>query len=400
MALRLDQAIIRGEIDNTSRGNVRGKLWLVGHAAPITLDLRGNAWRDAAGCKITFTNPQPEAQPATASLQAKQTGHVGDITASRKVKVFTVPEEEWVEAYDEGRIKEMPVEWRNALYIEWFSEANGRVVIESADFQLTLSAWVWEMDEAEEQAQQMANMQAMRDWLAGIIKRPEPKESDDNEDFDDSEESWEDSLKQSDRLNDAHMEALEKYGEEGLDDDRVLFVMGWDHMLGGGTAAADTNNDDETWQGEEPEYTPADDADDDEGEFIDEDSPACHPLHKRSHDLVLRLLTELDDEREENAEISDDNTPLDRFIRNTMNISGKLAGALGMRGFAGSKNKGYVLAILRRCLNWANEALAALNELMAAPVWQERLDLLAEFRTELFALRDGMTDLRKELREK
>ena len=34
--------------------------------------------------------------------------------------------------------------------------------------------------------------------------------------------------------------------------------------------------------------------------------------------------------------------------------------ALGMRGFPGSRNKGYTLAILRRCLNWANEALAAL----------------------------------------
>jgi hypothetical protein len=83
-----------------------------------------------------------------------------------------------------------------------------------------------------------------------------------------------------------------------------------------------------------------------------------------------------------------------------MNISGKLAGALGMRGFAGSRNKGYTLAILRRCLNWANEALSALNELVESPAWQERLDLLAEFRAELFALRDGMTDLRMELRGK
>ena len=51
----------------------------------------------------------------------------------------------------------------------------------------------------------------MRGWLAGIIQRPEPEEEE-GDDFDDSEESWEASLKQSDRLSDAHMEALEKYG--------------------------------------------------------------------------------------------------------------------------------------------------------------------------------------------
>lgn len=402
MALRLDTAILRGEIDNTTCDNVRGKLWLVGRDDPVVIDLRGNAWRDVAGCKVTFTNPKPAPQSAADMLQPKQKGYVGDITASRKVKVFTVPEEEWLEAYDEDRIQEVPTEWRNALYLEWFSEENGRVVIESADFQLSISEWLWEMDEAQEEAQKMTNLHAMRGWLAGIIQRPEPKSEDDDglfdEEFDDSEESWEKSLKQSDRLTDAHMEALEKYGEDGLDDDRVSFVMGWDHMLGGDPGEKPEADDEDSWQdaAQATEFGIADDED----EIIDEDSPECHPLHKRAHDLVLRLMTELDDVREENAETSDGNTPLDRFIRNTMNVSGKLAGALGMRGFAGSSNKGYVLAILRRCLNWANESLAALNELSESSTWQDRPELFDEFRAELFALRDGMTDLRKELREK
>lgn len=399
MALRLDQAIIRGEIDNTTRGNVRGKLWLVGHDEPVTLDLRGNAWRDAAGCKITFTNPAPAAQPLTATLAQKQTGHAGDITASRKVKVFTVPEDEWIAAYEDGSIQEVPTEWRNSLYVEWFSETNGRVVIESADFELSISAWVWEMDAAEEQAQQMANLQSMRTWLAGIIQRPDPKT--DAEFDEDNEDAWEDTLKQSDRLTDAHLEALEKFGEDALDDDRLAFVMGWDHMLGRGDAeAADAEDDtDEDWKATDSPV-PDDDADDIVDIITDDDDPERHPLYQRAHDLVLRLLTEIKEERAENAETSDGDTALDRFIRNTMNISGKLAGALGMRGFGGSKNAGYILAILRRCLNWANEALAALNELMEAPEWQDRLELLGEFRAELFALRDGMTDLRKELREK
>lgn len=399
MALRLDTAVIRGEIDNTTRGNVRGKLWLVGQAEPIVLDLRGDAWRDVAGSRITFTHPRPEAQAAAAALHPKQKGYVGDITASQKVKIEGENEDLDGLFEEDDDDTEAASEWRNSLYVEWFSEENGRVFIESTDFEISVSEWLWEMDTAAEEAQKMANLHTMRGWLAGIIQRPEPKNDDDDEDFDDSEESWEASLKQSDRLSDAHMEALEKYGMDGLDDDRVSFVMGWDHRLGGGEGESEVADDGEAWKGEPDASDPQ--AFDEEGFdqwLVEEESKEQHPLQKRAHDLVIRLMTELDDERSENAETSDGDTALDRFIRNTMNISGKLAGALGMRGFPGSRNKGYTLAILRRCLNWANEALSALNELVESPAWQGRLDLLAEFRAELFALRDGMTDLRRELR--
>lgn len=408
MALRLDTAVIRGEIDNTSRGNVRGRLWLVGRDEPVVMDLRGDAWRDVAGCLVTFTNPTPEAQAVSAMLQPKQKGSVGDITVSRKVKVPTVPLEEWRAAAEEDRPPELPSEWRNSLYVEWFSEANGRVIIESASFEISISAWVWEMDVADEEAQKMANMQAMRTWLSGVIQRPDSEEGGClDETFDDSEEAWEDSLKQSDRLNDAYSEALEKYGDESFDDDRVSFVMGWDHMLEGDgdgedeAEADDVEDDGEAWKGSRneppPDLTP-EELEEIANDLIDDDSAERHPLHKRSHDLVLRLLMELKDERPESPEPESDDTPLDRFIRSTLNISGKLAGALGTRRFRGSENKGYTLAILRRCLNWANEALAALNELLQAPEWQKRLEVLEEFRAELFALRDGMTDLRRELR--
>jgi hypothetical protein len=400
MALRLDTAVIRGEIDNTTRGNVRGKLWLVGRAEPIVIDLRGDAWRDVAGSRITFTNPLPEAQAAAAALHPKQKGYVGDITASQKVKIEGENEDLDGLFEEDDDEKEAASEWRNSLYVEWFSEENGRVFIESTDFEISVSGWLWEMDAAAEEAQKMTNLHRMRGWLAGIIQRPEPKNDDDDEDFDDSEESWEASLKQSDRLSDAHMEALEKYGMDGLDDDRVSFVMGWDHRLGGGVGESEVADDGEAWKGG-PDASDLQEFEEEGFDqwLLEEESKEQHPLQKRAHDLVIRLMTELDDEREENAETSDGDTALDRFIRNTMNISGKLAGALGMRGFPGSRNKGYTLAILRRCLNWANEALSALNELVESPAWQGRLDLLAEFRAELFALRDGMTDLRRELRE-
>ena len=46
MALRLDKAVVRGEVDNTRRGRVIGRLWLVDREEAIELALRGNAWRE------------------------------------------------------------------------------------------------------------------------------------------------------------------------------------------------------------------------------------------------------------------------------------------------------------------------------------------------------------------
>lgn len=379
MALRLDTAVTHGEIDNTTRDNVRGRIWLVGREAPVILDLRGNAWRDIAGCKVTFTNPTPASRPVP-GIHIKQKGYVGDITACRQTAA---------EASGEGE--------GNSLYIEWFSEENGRVFIEGSGFEVGFSAWVWEMDEAQEEAQKMTNLSAMRGWLAGIIQRPEPEEeADDADAFDDSEEAWEDSLKQSDRLAEAHMEALEKYGADGLHDDRIAFVMGWDHML-----RSSDEGEGEDWKaGAEPLTEWNAEAGDDEvfADFPEGDEREAHPLQARAQNFVLRLLTAIEKAPSDDDSAADRNKPLDRFIRNSMNISGKLAGALGIEDFTGSFQTGHTLAILRRCLNWANEAMTALNELAEAPDWKDRQDLLNDFRSELFAIRDGITDLRKELR--
>lgn len=380
MALRLDTAVIRGEIDNTTRGNVRGKLWLVGREDPVIMDLRGNAWRNVTGCKITFANPNPSPGPASA-VRPKQRGHVGDITASYKGECATA----------------------NVLYIEWFSEENGRVFIEGTGFEVSISAWVWEMDEAEEEAQKMSNLQAMREWLAGIIQRPELKEEAEEE-FDASEESWEDSLKLSDRLTDANMEAIEKYGVDGLHDGRIAFVMGWDHMLRGSSEREpDDDSEGEAWkEGQEvlPELDGIENELDDQAfsDFLEESKIEAHPLQTMAHDFVLRLLSEIEEDRSENTPTSNDDTPLDRFIRNSLNISGKLTGALGTQDFGGSFQTGHTLAILRRCLNWSNDAFAALSELMEDPEWKDRQELLNDFRAELFAIRDGINDLRKQLR--
>lgn len=163
MALRIDEAVVRGEIDNRNRGRVQGRIWLVGRAEPVILDLKGDAWRDVAGRYLVFENPTPKAMELE-SLSTVQDGVVGDITASRKVKVPEIPMDQIGEYY--AAKKPWPWHWGNSLHLEWFSDANGRVVIESATFELRIEQdATWEMSEDEENAQKEANADAVERFM-------------------------------------------------------------------------------------------------------------------------------------------------------------------------------------------------------------------------------------------
>jgi hypothetical protein len=163
MAWRIDEHVVRGEIDNRTRDRVTGRIWFEGRADPVVLDLAGNAWRDLAGRRLEFVNPDPKPGLA-ASFAARQTGPVGDMSASRKVKVPDIPMDQIGEYYARG--EKWPWHWGNCLYLEWFSAVNGRVVIESPFFQLTIVGDVtWDMTPAEEESQQRANQEAILGFM-------------------------------------------------------------------------------------------------------------------------------------------------------------------------------------------------------------------------------------------
>src|SRR5205085_11812900 len=136
---------------------------------PVVLELKGNASPDLAGCLLTFSNPLKRiAHPHLESLRPLQRGTIGDLTASRKVRAFDVPLEEAMEMY---RRKEKPPEhMANSLYLEWFSERNGRVVIESADYELTISAPEWRLtsEENSQRAEQAAA--GMTDFMGRLTE--------------------------------------------------------------------------------------------------------------------------------------------------------------------------------------------------------------------------------------
>jgi hypothetical protein len=180
MAWRIDEPLIRGEIDSRIRGKTTGTLWFQGLAEPVVLNLEGNPWRDLAGHLLRFVHPHPKSGIDLSGLAVTQVGVVGDITASRKVRVPDVPMEEFIAGYKSGR--EFTFHMANSLYLEWFSDANGRVVIESADYQMDLSSEAtWTMTEEEEKEQSTANaaaitrfMQRLADAVDGERDLPDP----------------------------------------------------------------------------------------------------------------------------------------------------------------------------------------------------------------------------------
>ncbi len=395
MAWRIEDAVENGEIDNTVLGRTTGRIWLVGRDEPLILSLDGDCWRDLAGTRLQFENPQPEHVEDAMALDVDQAGIIGDMTASRKNKVPTVSEEEFHELYQNHQ--EIPHEWRNTLYLEWFSEINGRVVIETSTFNLTISPHEWKMDEDEEDAQKLANLNSMRDFMAQIIRRrdPDSPEEEISEELD--EFAWEERLKESDRLTDAYQEVLEKYMEDVDSEQKEAFVMGWDGLL---DALAERE---ESGEGDSP-YEDAEklgifdfdeDLDDDDDSFRDPDdddtSDEDHPLQIRAQELAMRAMDLI--EKEDGP-----GTPSYQLITNLLQVSGKLAGVLHGKNSGYEPEAGFVLAVLKRCLNWLNEGVGACQQLFETEQDPDQRAALDHLRSSMFEIRDSIVELRRELK--
>jgi hypothetical protein len=228
MAFRIHDSVVRGEIDNRVKGVVRGKIWVEGRAEPVILELKGNAHPDLAGCRLTFTNPQRRIpHPHLDSLDPVQRGHIGDLTASRKVRVFDIPV---AEAYIMCKRGEKPPEHlANSLYLEWFSLANGRVVVESADYELTISAPEWRMTPEENQQRAREAAAGMDDFLQKLTEAIEAQhrgQKDPEAEWD--EQDYERFMKECDARTEKYSELVEKYGDSDEAEAKIAKEMGWD----------------------------------------------------------------------------------------------------------------------------------------------------------------------------
>lgn len=202
MAFRIDKAIVKGWIDNTTPGITRGGLEIKGMERPIKLLLRGNCLRDLAGTRIDFSNPKPEIQnDVLEHFHSLQRGVVGDMTVSKKIKAPMVSQED-IEKY-EIEPENISLGWKNALCLEWFSLVNGRVTVESTNYEISITTHQWELDHQGEKKQRRDNAMAMEHFMELMLTASEAQSEVKEIEGEVDEFEWEKRLRVRDTLEEA-----------------------------------------------------------------------------------------------------------------------------------------------------------------------------------------------------
>ncbi len=442
MAIRLDKTIIRGEITNETQGRVTGRIWLLGKSEPIELNLTGNCLRDLAGCRLHFENPVPRHDPAVTIVATHQTGVVGDMTASRKSRIPTVSDEELMELVENKQ--PIPTRVANCLYLEWFSDLNGRMVIESTDFKLEITTPQWTMSAAEDLMQTRESQGNFHAYLDSITGGPDAEEEDDEEeeyDEEDEEEAeddfasegpeeggmeddlaimrgetsddgslievnieaeeeeeplnefeWEQELREADRRAEAYQEAFDRYRDHPHRERLIAEAMGWE------PEEVEEFRDD--WQDVTESLQPQDPDEmlENAGMFTEDEEGSHHPLSRRAMDFALRLQRDAKARGLFEGDIARDN-PVLSVIISIIALGGKLAAALDgtMHGF--DPEPGFVIAMLKRSQIPLNEALHALSSIQMTGLPKDTRGWLIGARNELFDLRKDILDLMSDLRK-
>lgn len=400
MAWRIHEHVLRGRIDNRTRGRVKGEVWLAGIDQPLMLHLIGDCAPDLAGCELSFENPK-SIPMTTRPPASQQRGPAGDMTAARKVRVFDVPIEEALAMCKRGETP--PEHMANSLYLEWFSELSGRVVIESADYRLQISEPAWRYT-SEEVAEREGRIQEEQTPFAiAITQDGETREWD--------EVRYEQFLRESDALTERYGRLLEKY-KDHPDSERIIArEMGWTWL----EEALDQQEQEKKQETKDFEATVnkenenAFDEDIEDYELPppdpmregidwvrDKRGRISHPIEKRANDALHLLLDELEAAghfpEEQDEQLAD-------FVSGFMTMSAKLAGALG--GIARGDDlfqPGMVVAWLKRILEILNKTIAAADTVREKPFLPA--ERYAYYRSELFAIREQILELITELRSR
>lgn len=381
MAFRIADSVERGWLDASERGRVTGEIWLCGRDEPIRLNLKGFPMKDIAGRMLHFENPNPVWKENIEGLRTEQNGATGDMTASRKA------------LHGDPPYKRETLKWVNALYLEWFSDFNGRVVIEAVDYQVTLHgepAWIL-TDEEENRRQEMVvnGMTNFMERLSAAIERQREQNDaeDDGKPMDEFE--WEQSMKESDERSDQFGELMEKYRDHPDRDRIVAREMGWDRLEDMLDADARGVYDEARAQMEKMEIPELEPNPETEGEdwIRTEDGEICHPVYHRAFEMSIRLHHDMKDRGFE----KDD--PIQAMIFSTHMIGAKLAGALNDLAYDRDMDimAGMIVASLKRALTHFNEAVHRIDA-----ITRERESLrhvLDPYRAELFEVREDMLRL-------
>jgi len=398
MAWRIQDSVIRGEIDNRVKGRVRGKLWLDGLDEPVKLDLEGNACPDLAGCLLKFKNPAKTfPMRKKPEFNALQRGRIGNLSASQKARAFAVPDEEAFAMIDRG--EKPPDRMANALYLEWFSEGNGRVVIESANFELNISAPEWRLTPAEEKQRAQdaeAGWDMFSQQLNEALEKQKRGQKDPEAEW--NEHDYERFMKECDARTDKYMELQEKYGDSDEAEAKIAKEMGWD-------CEDDGENDDEDGRMSVEEMNRI--TEEALNEPLPEPEPhregidwirtangdIRHPLQHRCHESAMKVWHECDELGLKESEDDD----LQQFVFEFQTTGVKLGGALhGVAQGRGPRDGAFTVAYLKRALDHLHQAQAGLEAVAPKKLLPEKM--VAGARKELFEIREGILRLMDEFR--
>jgi hypothetical protein len=403
MAWRIDSHVIRGEIDNRVRGRVTGRIWFAGTSEPVRLELTGNPWRDLAGRRIEFSNAKAgSAPPLPASIAPVQTGPVGDMTASRKVKVPDIPIEQVGEYYARGEA--FPWHWGNCVYFEWYSPTNGRVVIESADFEVRVSGEpAWEFSAADEEEQRRASAEALKDFMEGLsaaggrVTSGEglcdnevsgtPGDGAEEETLEapplsevEADKFLEDSDRLVDRVQTIMEEELERRrkerGDQPLTPEEEVQRGEWIEAMN--RAAEEAANDPD----------------------LDAESglDAKHPLAERAFELSARVMKDVE-AHDWAPEGAGEEHPVIELVSSISKVGAKLAGALDGRAWPPDLDEcGLCIAWLKRARRYGEDATLAIESCAEEKLMD--LTWIAEVRGELAAILPQVEMMIVELRER
>ena len=398
MAWRIHDSVIRGEIDNRVKGVVRGKLQLHGLVGLVMLELKGNACADLAGCLLKFKNPAKTLPlPRKPEFNPLQRGRIGNLSASQKVRVFSIPNEEAFEMIERGN--KPPERTANALYLEWFSEGNGRVVIENADYELKISPPRWRLTAAEEKRRAEDAQAAWERFckeLNDALEKQKRGLKDPEAEWD--EHDYEKFLKEGDARTNKYMELLDKYGgSTGEDETKIAAAMGWLSELTEEEAQ-------EEWRDlqklirisqEALNAPPPEPGSHREG--IDwirtADGDIRHPLQHRCFESALAFWKQTD---QLGAKVSKD-ADLRQLIFDFRTTAARLAGALTpISCIEELQPAAFTVAYLKRALDHLHKSQAGLEAVAPKKLLPEKM--VAEARQELFEIREGILKLMDEFR--
>jgi hypothetical protein len=318
------------------------------------------------------------------------------MTASRKARVFDIPVEAAYRMLKEKR--KPPEHLANALYLEWFSEANGRVVIESTEYELTISAPAWQLTEEEEAQGKSDAAGAMQEFLQKLTDRIDQHERGQK----DPEEVWNEHdyerlLKESDARTDKYGELLDKYGDSDEAEAAIAHEMGWDQEVTEAEAAQREQRIEEMNRACEESLNEAESEPDPHREGIDwirtGEGELRHPLEHACFESAMRLWHEL----KTLGLLESPDNDLSDLVSEFQIASAKLAGALGgMARGEGFNDGGFTVACLKRALDHLHKAQAHLQAVVPKNLLPN--DLVTRTRRQLFELREGVLDLMRRLR--